>query len=152
MRTSRRDHAPAVWNRGLTNVSDRVKSDAYDADLYHRALTGRGAPITGPEVIALLETMETWLKDHEDNDAARQKAEEKLEEAWIVPQEEPMRPCELCRSGHDRGDGRCENHGRLVPDPEPILIAASRGRGGRRPPVYEVFLDVPEPELAQRAG
>jgi hypothetical protein len=28
--------------------------------------------------------------------------------------DDPARPCSQCRPGHDRGDGRCERHGRLI--------------------------------------
>lgn len=44
-------------NQTLMN-GKRPLSDAYDPDLYHRALTGRGEPIEPQEVIALLEALE----------------------------------------------------------------------------------------------
>ena len=31
-----------------------------------------------------------------------------------MPETEPNRPCGICSPRHDRGDGRCERHGRII--------------------------------------
>jgi hypothetical protein len=91
-----------------------AESFAFDPDLYHRALTGRGAPIRSEEVLELLETLE----QHDAEFVALQGKHVELQIAydaeWIVPKEEPDRPCGICVASHDRGDGRCERHGRYV--------------------------------------
>ena len=38
---------------------------SYNPDLYHRALTGRGDPVSSDEVLELLETLDEWLEDFE---------------------------------------------------------------------------------------
>lgn len=102
----------------------KPSSDSYDPDLYHRALTGRGEPIRGEEVIALLETIEEQIDDYNE---LRKKYNE-LEEAqdWVVPKEEPYRRCSQCTKIHDRGDGRCERHGRFVTGPVDDIEPGSR--------------------------
>ena len=117
------------------SAAPRPESIAYDHDLYHRALTGRGAPIRPEEVLDLLETLEGYIEDHQKLEAALKEAEDALEEAWTVPKEEPLRPCGICSTGHDRGDGRCERHGRLIaPEPSAGDPGGAHARGGSPSP------------------
>ena len=104
-------------------------SSAYDPELYHRALTGRGGPIRPEEVLDLLESLEGYIVDHQKLEAALAEAENALEEAWIVPKVEPLRPCGICTAGPDRGDGRCEEHGRLIAA-APLASASDSARSG----------------------
>lgn len=90
------------------------RSADVDPDLYHRALTGRGEPITSEEVLNLLETLDQWTVDYQRLEEERDELQKELEEAWLVPKDEPHRPCGLCGPGSDRGDGRCECHGRVI--------------------------------------
>lgn len=89
-----------------------------DRDLYHRALTGRGAPITSEEVLTLLDECERLAKAADDLHGDVKELEEANDEAWTVPKEEPYRRCAICEPAHDRGDGRCERHGRFCDGPD----------------------------------
>lgn len=119
-------------------VGIRPESLAYDPDLYHRALTGRGEPIDSDEVIGLLEELEQYIDDHRRLEEECEKLKEELARAWIVPRDEPHRACSTCQSFHDRGDGRCAQHGRVVrvvsrPSAKPTAKRVSAAKKDQRP-------------------
>lgn len=59
----------------------KPESLAYDRELYHRALTGRGDPIRPEEIIQLLETLEDWMADAKENAEWLEETKNKLKEA-----------------------------------------------------------------------
>jgi len=127
MTNEERDAVYAAIRAGKPWTLRRPESRAYDPDLYHRALTGRGAPIDREDVLTLLEQLEDQTDDWRKLEEERDVAKRELEEAWIVPKDEPYRPCGLCRPVHDRGDGRCERHGRYVVTVDKLLALMAAG-------------------------